>query len=66
MHIRSNHNCCYSKRLVRFDPEPEQPWSICLMEASIAVDYITQFALCMQTEQTVQVNSTIQSKIIIL
>ena len=46
MHIRSNHNCCYSKRLVRFDPEPEQPWSICLMEASIAVDYITQFALC--------------------
>ena len=44
----SNLKCCYSKRLVRFDPEPEQPLSICLMEVSIAIYYITQFALCMQ------------------
>ena len=40
MHRLSNSKCCYSKRLVRFDPEPEQSRSICLMEVSIAVDYI--------------------------
>ena len=47
MYRRSNHKCSYSKRL-GFDTEPEQPRSICLMGVSIAVDYIMQFALCMQ------------------
>ena len=64
MHRLSNRKCCYSKRLVRFDPGPEQSRSICLMEVSIAVDYIiairTMYAKY-STEQIVQVNSTIQS-----
>ena len=64
MHRLSNRKSCYNKGLVRFDPEPEQSRSICLMEVAIAVDYIiairTMYATY-STEQIVQVNSTIQS-----
>ena len=64
MHRLSNRECCYSKRLDRFDPEPEQSRSICLMEFSIAVAYIIAIRTMYttySTEQIVQVNSTIQS-----